>query len=117
MALNMDFQLGSFDVVTTSFCIKAAVKSEIEYRNAIAKLRKYLKPGRYLVMYSSIGQNCYRVGKEKFRHSFVSENQIQETLRKEGFGEADMQLPAEPRRELYDGEKLYFVGATVESEQ
>ena len=115
MALNMDFQLGSFDVVTTSFCIKAAVKSEIEYRNAIAKLRKYLKPGRYLVMYSSIGQNCYRVGKEKFRHSFVSENQIQEILRKEGFGDVDMKsIPMDPN-EFCDAEKVYFLSAKVEN--
>ena len=56
--------LGSFDVVTTSFCIEAAVKSVIEYRNAIAKLRKYLKPGGYLVMRSSIGETLYTVGKE-----------------------------------------------------
>ena len=57
-------QLGSSDVVTTSCCIKTAVESEIEYRDAIAKLRKHLKPGGYLVMYSSIGQTFYYVGKE-----------------------------------------------------
>ena len=40
-------QLGSFDVVTTSLCLEAAVKSEVEYRDAIAKLKKYLKPGGF----------------------------------------------------------------------
>ena len=105
-------QLDSFDVVTTSFCIEAAVKTETEYRNAIAKLRKYLKPGGYLVMHSSIGGTFYTVGKEKFRCFFVSENQIPEILRKEGFSEvADMKLQAEPTSELYDDEKLYFVSA------
>ena len=42
-------QLGSFDVVTTSLCIEAAVKSETEYRDVIAKLKSYLKPGGYTV--------------------------------------------------------------------
>ena len=58
-------QPGTLDVVTTSLCIEAAVKTEIEYRNAIAKFRKYLKPGGYLVMYSSIGETFYTIGKEK----------------------------------------------------
>jgi len=58
-------QLGSFDVVTTSCCIETAVKSDTEFRNAIANLQKYLKPGGYLIKYSSIGQNFYRVGKKK----------------------------------------------------
>ncbi|XP_020602466.1 indolethylamine N-methyltransferase-like [Orbicella faveolata] len=111
-------QLGLFDVVTTSFCIEAAVKSEVEYGNAIAKLKKYLKPGGYLVMHSSIGETFYTVGKEKFRCYFVSENQIREILRKEGFCEvADMKLQAEPTSELYDREKLYFVSAKVKSVQ
>ena len=108
-------QLGSFDVVTTSFCIEAAVKSEIEYGIAITKLKKYLKPGGYLVMHSSIGETFYTVGKEKFRCYFVSENQIQEILRNEGFCEVDMKLQAEPTSDLYDREKLYFVSAKVES--
>ena len=108
-------QLGSFDVVTTSLCIETAVKSEIEYSNAIAKLKKYLKPGGYLVMFSVIGETFYCVGKEKFHCFFVSENQIQEILRKEGFVEVDMKLEADPTSELYDGEKLYVVSAKVEN--
>ena len=111
-------QLGSFDVVTTSLCLEAAVKSEVEYRDAIAKLKKYLKPGGFLVMYSVIGETFYYVGKEKFYCLFVSENQIQEILRKEGFCEvAEMKLQAEPASELFDGEKLYFVSAKVKSVQ
>ena len=48
----------------------------------------------------------------------MRENQIPEILRKEGFCEvADMKLLAEPRSELYDGGKLYFVSAEVESVQ
>ena len=108
-------QRRSFDVVTTSCCIETAVKSEIEYSNAIAKLRKYLKPGGYLVMYSSLGQAFYYVGEEKFYCFSASENQIQETLYKEGFCEVDMKLKADARSELYDSEKLYFVSAKVES--
>ena len=108
-------QLGSFDVVTTSCCIETAVKSEVEYRNAVTRLRKYLKPGGYLVMYSSIGQTFYYVGKEKFYCFSASENQIQETLRKEGFGELDMKLKIDRRTELYGSEKLYFVSAKVGS--
>jgi len=45
----------------------------------------------------------------------VSENQIQEILRQEGFGEVDMKLQADPRSELYDREKLYFVSAKLEN--
>ena len=98
-------QLGSFDVVTSSSCIETAVKTEMEYRNAIAKLQKYVKPGGYLVMCSPIGQTFYYVGKEKFHCFPASENQIQEILRQAGFCEvADIKLPAEPKSELCDRE-------------
>ena len=108
-------QLGSFDVVTTSLCIEAAVKSEIEYRNAIAKLKKYLRPGGHLVMYSVIGENFYYVGKEQFYCFSVSENQIQEILRKEGFGDVDMKsIPMDPN-EFCDAEKECFVSAKIEN--
>ena len=108
-------QLGSFDVVTTSLCIEAAVKSEIEYRNAIAKLKKYLRPGGHLVMYSVIGENFYYVGKEQFYCFSVSENQIQEILRKEGFGDVDMKsIPMDPN-EFCDAEKEFFVSAKIEN--
>ena len=56
--------------------------------------------------------------KDKFYCLFVSENQIQEILRKEGFCEmAEMKLQAEPTSELFDDEKLYFVSAKVKSVQ
>ena len=108
-------QLGSFDVVITSSCLEAAAKSEIEYRDAIAKLKKYLKPGGFLVMYSFIGQTFYYVGKEKFYFLFVSENQIQEILCQGGFGDVDMRsIPKEPN-EFCDAEKEYFVSAKAEN--
>ena len=69
-------------------------------------------------MYSVIGETFYYAGKEKFYFLSVSENQIQEILRKEGFCEvAEMKLQAEPTSELFDGENLYFVSAKVECVQ
>ncbi|KAJ7355134.1 hypothetical protein OS493_027923 [Desmophyllum pertusum] len=109
-----DSQQGSFDVVTTSCCLEAAVKSEQEYSNAIAKMRKYLKPGGYLAMYSVLGENFYTAGKEKFHFFQVSEKLVQEILHKEGFGEVYMTSQADQTSELYDGEKLYFVSAKVQ---
>ena len=108
-------QLGSFDVVTTSLCLETAVKSEIDYRNAIAKLKRYLKPGGFLVMYSVIGETFYYVGKEKFYCLFVSENQIQEILCQEGFGGVDMRSTTMDPNEFCDAEKVYFVSAKVEN--
>ena len=108
-------QLGSFDVVTTSLCLEAAVKSETEYRDAIAKLKKYLKPGGFLVMFSVIGETFYYVGKEKFYCLFLSENQIQEILCQEGFGGVDMRSTPMDPNEFCDAEKVYFVSAKAEN--
>ena len=108
-------QLGSFDVVTTSLCLEAAVKSETEYRDAIAKLKKYLKPGGFLVMYSVIGETFYYVGKEKFYCLSVSENQIKEILCQEGFGGVDMRSTPMDPNEFCDAEKVYFVSAKAEN--
>ena len=60
----------------------------------------------------------FYVGKEKFHCFSASENQIQETMRKEGFCEVDMKfIKADPISGLYDNGKLYFVSAKVESVQ
>ena len=38
-------QSATFDVVSTSLCLEACVTSNEGYRRAIAKLKRYLKPG------------------------------------------------------------------------
>ena len=44
-------QTAMFDVVTTFLCLEACVTSNEGYRHAIAKLKRYLKPGGYIVMF------------------------------------------------------------------
>ncbi|KAJ7315644.1 hypothetical protein OS493_038477 [Desmophyllum pertusum] len=43
-------QSAMFDVITISLCLEVAVTSDEGYRHAIAKLRRYLKPGGFVLM-------------------------------------------------------------------
>ena len=104
-------QTATFDVVSTSLCIEAAVKSFDDYSQAIAKLRSYLKPGGYLIMYSVTGESFYTVGTEKFHTFNVTEKQIKDALCKEGFTGLEMKLYQHPVSQMYDGTEIYFVSA------
>lgn len=73
-------QSAMFDVVTTSLCLEACVTSKESYRHAIGKLKRYLKPGGYIVMYGVLEETYYFVGQERFYCFPLTTNLIQEDV-------------------------------------
>ena len=67
-----------FDIVSSTGCLEAAVKSDIEYCEAVANLSKLLKPGGHLVMAWIFNYTFYMVGDQakKFANFPLSESLI-----------------------------------------
>lgn len=106
-----------FDVVTTSLCLEACVTSNEGYRHAIAKLKRYLKPGGYIVLYGVLEESFYMVGQEKFYCFPLSKQFIEETLTTEGFQILDdmktFALTAENTEPFCDAKGTFFVSAVL----
>ena len=110
-------QAATFDVVTTSLCLEACVTSREGYRNAIAKLKRYLKPGGYVVMFGVLEETYYMVGQEKFYCFPLSKNLIEETLAIEGFKMPDniklLPVNLEPH---CDAKEMFFLSAVLQDD-
>ena len=108
-------QSAMFDVVTTSLCLEACVTSKESYRHAIGKLKRYLKPGGYIVMYGVTEEKYYFVGQERFYCFPLTTNLIQETLASEGFKMFnEIKLLAVSLEPYGDAKEIFFVTATLE---
>jgi len=111
-------QSAMFDVVTTSLCLEACVTSDEGYRHAIAKMKKYLKPGGYLVMYGVLGETYYMVGQERFYCFPLSKDLIEQTLTNEGFKiRDDMKLFVPEITDPYcDQQAMFFLSAVLQAD-
>ncbi|KAJ7355138.1 hypothetical protein OS493_027927 [Desmophyllum pertusum] len=109
-------QSAMFDVVTTSLCLEAAVTSAEGYRHAIVKLRRYLKPGGFVLMFGVLGESFYMVGQEKFYCFPLSKDMIEETLVKEGFQVLDLKLLTLDNMEpSCDAQAMFFLRAGIQN--
>ena len=112
---SWESQSAMFDVVTTSLCLEACVTSKESYRHAIGKLKRYLKPGGYIVMYGVTEEKYYFVGRERFYCFPLTTNLIEETLASEGFKMFNeiklLDVSQEPN---CDAKEIYFATATLE---
>ena len=107
-------QSATFDVVTTSFCLEVCAKSYEGYRQAIAKLKRYLKPNGHIVLFGSLGESYYIVGQERFRSFTLSKNFIVETLASEGFKMAeDMKVLDVNDEDESDAKEMFFLSAVL----
>ena len=107
-------QSAMFDVVTTSLCLEVCVKSYEGYRQAIAKLKGYLKPNGHIVMFGVLGESYYMVGQERFYCFPLSKNFIEETLASEGFKMAeDMKVLAINDKPNSDAKEIFFLSAVL----
>ena len=64
-----------YDVVMSSLCIEAVLKSDDEYQQLLAKLVSLVKPGGHLLLYGVEhhgGAGCYMVGNETFKSTGTS---------------------------------------------
>ena len=111
-------QLATFDVVSTSLCLEVSVTSREGYRQAIAKLKRYLKPSGHIVMYGVLEETYYMVGQERFHCFPLSKELIEETLTSEGFKiHDDMKLFShEIRENNWDGQEVFFVSAVLQDD-
>ena len=108
-------QSAMFDVVTTSLCLEAVVTSTEAYRHAIAKLKKYLKPGGFVLMIGVLDETFYMVGQEKFYCFPLSKEMIEETFVKEGFQVLDLKLLPCETTEAFDAQAFFFLRAGLQN--
>ena len=71
-----DAQQLKFDVVASTGCVEAAVKSGDMFCEAVAKLAKFVKPGDHLILVSFLNSKSYLVGNEKFSDFPVRESLV-----------------------------------------
>ena len=107
-------QSAMFDVVFTSLCLEVCVTSNEGYRQAIGKLKRYLKPGGHIVMFGVLGESYYTVGQERFYSFPLSKNFIAETLSSEGFKMPEDMKVLAINSEESDAKAVYFLGAVFE---
>ena len=74
-----------FSVICTSLCLEVACKSYSEYKTAVKRLGKLLKPGGYLVMFVAERESFYRVGQRKWFTLPLTLVQIKEAIHEAGF--------------------------------
>ncbi|XP_068752454.1 indolethylamine N-methyltransferase-like [Montipora capricornis] len=110
------YEVPSFDVVTSSLCLEACVTSREGYRDTIAKLKSYLKPGGFIVLYGVLGESFYMVGQEKFHCFPLTKQLVEETLISEGFKILDdmkISLFKHEYESICDAKGLFFVSAIL----
>ena len=74
-----------FTIIYTSLCLEAACTTYIEYKMAVKKLGKLLKPGGYLVMFVVERETFYVVGEHKWFCLPLTLGQVKEALEEAGF--------------------------------
>lgn len=60
----VDAKWGTFDVISTSYCLECVCKSKFEFQSAISKLAGLLKPGGFLAIMICMEATFYRVEKD-----------------------------------------------------
>ena len=89
--------------------------SKESYRHAIGKLKRYLKPRGYIVMYGVTEEKYYFVGQERFYFFPLTTNLIEETLASEGFKMFnEIKLLAVSLEPYGHAKEIFFVTATLE---
>ena len=81
-----------FDVVSTSLCLEACVSSEEQYKSAVAKLCKFLKPNGYICMYGVLKETFYKVGTETFYTFPLTQNIVEEAMKEGGIEDIKLEL-------------------------
>ena len=81
-----------FDVVSTSLCVEVVATSEQQYKSAVAKLCKFLKPNGYLIMFGVVNETFYTVGDSTFCHFGVTRGMIEEALNEAGIEDIEMEF-------------------------
>ena len=106
----------AFDVVSTSLCIEVAVSSEQEYKSAVAKLCKFIKPNGYLCMFGVLKETFYCVGNVKFRSFPLTQVLIEEAMKTGGiqeikFEQFDLEGIVPP--EVTSAQFMYFASGRI----
>ena len=74
-----------FSIIYTSLCLEAVCDSFSEYKTAVKKLGRLLKPGGYLVMFVVERETFYMVGQHKWFCLSVTLAEVKEALYEAGF--------------------------------
>ena len=114
----IDVELGSFDVVSSSYCLEAVAHTMEEYERFLIRLAGVTRIGGYIVTLVSIGMSYYLINGEKFTHLSLSMEATRNCLENAGFVvEMNRYYPLEEHRRVRGGSncegKAFFVGCRV----
>ena len=71
-------------IISTSLCLEAACTTFAEYKEAVKKLVRLLKPGGFLLMFVVERQTFYMVGEKKWFCLYLTLEQVKEALAEAG---------------------------------
>ena len=73
-----------FEIISTSLCLEAACTTFTEYKEAVKKLVRLLKPGGFLLMFIVERETFYMVGDKKWFCRYLTLEQVKEALAEAG---------------------------------
>ena len=73
-----------FEIISTSLCLEAACTTFAEYKEAVKKLVRLLKPGGFLLMFIVERETFYMVGDKKWFCLYLTLEQVKEALAEAG---------------------------------
>ncbi|XP_062505888.1 indolethylamine N-methyltransferase-like [Corticium candelabrum] len=92
-----------FDIISTHFCLVAAVSTVEQYVSGLKKLSRLLRPGGMIVMSEAIGSTYYQVGNETMPNVCLSTSEVvRESLLQAGFIDVSMKAFKPPPSSLTD---------------
>lgn len=84
MVLDETYSGQTFDIVSTVFCLEYASSDYSEYKSAMAKVCKLIKPNGTLIMGGAFEETHYTIGPKKFACHYLTEDQLFDSLRDAG---------------------------------
>lgn len=77
----------SFDCVMSNLCLDSACATDADYKSAVLKMSRFLKPGGYFLMAGGLYATYmyYKVGDHVFKNIYIRPELIQDALEGAGF--------------------------------
>jgi hypothetical protein len=84
-----------YDIIVSCECLDVACQTSDEYKNAVGRLVRLLKPGGLLVLLAAIDCSYYTVGNERFAGLPLNEHLIREALEEAGIKSDQVNIESE----------------------
>ena len=81
----VDPKLGTFDIISTSYCLACIAGNKKELEDYHVKLARRTTVGGYLLNITSIESSWYRLDNEEFKHVWVTCDDVKAMMEKAGY--------------------------------